>query len=120
MASYSIGEMEELTGIKAHVLRYWEEVIPSLAPKKDLGGRRVYSQRDFQTIMRLKYLIQQRRFTIEGARSEMIKQAASYVSSDQELSSALESIGEIRSSLTDLYLLVKKYRKPGGTAGGKK
>ena len=35
MASYSIGEMEELTGIKAHVLRYWEEVIPSLAPKKD-------------------------------------------------------------------------------------
>ena len=41
MASYSIGEMEELTGIKAHVLRYWEEVIPSLAPKKDLGGRRV-------------------------------------------------------------------------------
>ena len=25
MASYSIGEMEELTGIKAHVLRYWEE-----------------------------------------------------------------------------------------------
>lgn len=120
MASYSIGEMEELTGIKAHVLRYWEEVIPSLAPKKDLGGRRVYSQRDFQTIMRLKYLIQERRFTIEGARSEMIKQAVSYVSANQELTSALESISEMRSSLTDLYLLVKKYRKPGGTAGGKK
>lgn len=120
MASYSIGEMEELTGIKAHVLRYWEEVIPSLAPRKDLGGRRVYSQRDFQTIMRLKYLIQERRFTIEGARSEMIKQAASYFSSNQELTVALELIGEIRSSLTDLYLLVKKYRKPGGAAGGKK
>ena len=76
MASYSIGEMEELTGIKTHVLRYWEDVIPSLAPKKDLGGRRVYSQRDFQTIMRLKYLIQERQFTNEGARAEMIAEAA--------------------------------------------
>ena len=57
MATYSIGEIEELTGIKAHVLRYWEEVIPGFAPKKDMGGRRVYFDRDIQTIMRLKYLI---------------------------------------------------------------
>ncbi len=118
MASYSIGEMEELTGIKAHVLRYWEEVIPSLAPKKDLGGRRAYSQRDFQTIMRLKYLIQERRFTIEGARSEMIAEAGAYVSSQQELAFALETISEVRSSLTELYMLVKKHRKSGGAASG--
>lgn len=118
MASYSIGEMEELTGIKAHVLRYWEEVIPSLAPRKDLGGRRAYSQRDFQTIMRLKYLIQERRFTIEGARSEMIAEAGAYVSSQQELATALETISEVRSSLTELYMLVKKHRKSGGAAGG--
>lgn len=118
MASYSIGEMEELTGIKAHVLRYWEEVIPSLAPKKDLGGRRSYSQRDFQTIMRLKYLIQERRFTIEGARSEMIAEASAYVSSQQELSSALQMIGELRSSLTELYITVKKYRTLGDSTRG--
>lgn len=35
MARYSIGEIEKLTGIKPHVLRYWEEVIPSLTPQKD-------------------------------------------------------------------------------------
>lgn len=120
MASYSIGEMEELTGIKAHVLRYWEEVIPSLAPKKDLGGRRSYSQRDFQTIMRLKYLIQERRFTIEGARSEIIAEASRYVSPQRELNAALETISEIRTSLTELYKVVKQYRTSGGTAGGKK
>lgn len=118
MASYSIGEMEELTGIKAHVLRYWEEVIPSLAPKKDLGGRRSYSQRDFQTVMRLKYLIQERRFTIEGARSEMIAEASSYLSPQQELASALETISQLRSSLTELFMLVKKYRKTGGASSG--
>lgn len=52
MASYSIGEIEKFTGVKAHVLRYWEEVIPSIAPKKDLGGRRAYSQKNLQQIMR--------------------------------------------------------------------
>ena len=54
MANFSIGEVEDLTGIKSHILRYWEEVIPSLAPKKDIGGRRSYSARDLQTIFRLK------------------------------------------------------------------
>ena len=54
-------EYEELTGIKAHVLRYWEEVIPSIAPKKDLGGRRIYSQRNLETILRLKYLIYEKK-----------------------------------------------------------
>ena len=60
MANFSIGEVEDLTGIKSHILRYWEEVIPSLAPKKDIGGRRSYSARDLQTIFRLKYLIQEK------------------------------------------------------------
>ena len=69
MASFTIGEVEELTGIKSHILRYWEEVIPSLAPKKDIGGRRSYSSRDLQIIFRLKYLIQEKKFTIEGARN---------------------------------------------------
>ena len=50
MATFSIGEIEKLTGIKAHILRYWEEVVPSLSPQKDLGGRRTYSQRDVQII----------------------------------------------------------------------
>ena len=65
MATFSIGEIEKLTGIKAHILRYWEEVVPSLSPQKDLGGRRTYSQRDVQIILRLKHLIQEKKFTIE-------------------------------------------------------
>ncbi|MBE6345027.1 MAG: MerR family transcriptional regulator [Spirochaetaceae bacterium] len=110
MATYSIGEIEELTGIKAHVLRYWEEVIPGFAPKKDMGGRRVYFDRDIQTIMRLKYLIQEKKFTIEGARSELIAEADLYSSVEKETATALETITEIRSSLTDLYLLVRRHR----------
>ena len=54
---FSIGEVEELSGVKAHILRYWEEVIPGFAPQKDIGGRRTYTQRELEIIMRLKFLI---------------------------------------------------------------
>jgi Predicted transcriptional regulators len=61
MTGFSIGEVEQITSVKAHVLRYWEEIIPSLAPHKDMGGRRLYSKRDVQTVLRLKYFIQEKK-----------------------------------------------------------
>lgn len=106
MSSYSIGEIEELTGVKAHILRYWEEVIPSIAPRKDLGGRRLYSQRDLDIILRLKYLIYEKKFTIEGARDFIISDM-DVASSNAEL---LQNIHELRSELTELFLTVRKYR----------
>ena len=72
MALFSIGEVEKITGVKAHILRYWEEVVPSITPQKDIGGRRTYSIREVQIIMRLKYLIQKKKFSIEGARNQII------------------------------------------------
>ena len=70
---YSIGEVEELTGIKSHVLRYWEEVMPGLSPKKDAGGRRIYSHRDLDLIQRLKFLIYTKGYTLEGARRQLVQ-----------------------------------------------
>jgi len=106
MASYSIGEAEEITGIKAHVLRYWEEIIPGFAPRKDLGGRRIYTQRDIDSILRLKYLIYEKKYTIEGARDRIIEETQ-IVNSNADL---LQDIRELRSELTELYLTVRKYR----------
>ena len=65
---YSIGEVCRLLGIKPHVLRYWEHEIPFLSPKKNRTGRRVYSQRDVQTLLRLKHLLYERKYTLRGAR----------------------------------------------------
>ncbi len=104
--TYSIGEVEELTGIKSHILRYWEEVIPCFAPKKDLGGRRIYSERDLDMILRLKFLINERKFTIEGARDEILRENTTY---DQK-AETLDAIRQIRSELSQLYMLVRKYR----------
>lgn len=105
--TYSIGEVEELTGIKAHILRYWEEVIPAFAPKKDMGGRRVYTERDVDMILRLKFLINERKFTIEGARDELLSDTMNY----DAHADILDNIRQLRRELSDLYLTVRKYRK---------
>ena len=105
--TYSIGEVEELTGIKQNILRYWETVIPGFAPRKDLGGRRVYTERDFEIVLRLKHLIYERKFTIEGARKEILHESQA----DENNAEAMNAIRELRTELTQLYFEIKKGRK---------
>ena len=106
--TYTIGEIEELSGIKQNVLRYWETVIPGFAPRKDLGGRRVYTERDFEIILRLKYLIYERKFTIEGARNEILHESEAYETQTE----AMNTIRELRRELTELYFMLKKNHPP--------
>lgn len=106
MANYSIGQVEELTGIKSHVLRYWEEVIPGFAPQKDFGGRRVYSQKEVDMINRLNFLINEKKFTIEGARDQIIAESQ-IVSENFDI---MQDIHELRQELSDVLLTIKKYR----------
>lgn len=100
---YSIGQIEDLTGVKAHVLRYWEEVIPGFAPQKDLGGRRVYSERELELVLRLNYLINEKKFTIEGARNQIIEEADGVTQN----AALIQDIHDLRKELTELYLYVK-------------
>ena len=101
---YSIGEVEKLTGVRAHILRYWEEIIPGFAPQKDFTGRRIFSQHELELIFRLKYLIYEKKYTIEGARNQLIEEADA-VNKNFEL---INQIHELRDELTDLYLYAKK------------
>ncbi len=105
--TYTIGEVEELSGVKQNVLRYWESVIPGFAPRKDLGGRRVYTERDFEIILRLKYLIYERKFTIEGARNEILHESEAYESNSE----AMSVIRDLRNELTKLYFEIKRSKK---------
>lgn len=104
---YSIGQVEEITGVKAHVLRYWEEIIPGFAPQKDIGGRRIYSQRELELVMRLKFLIYEKKFTIEGARDQLISE----VDSVNDNAGLIRQISELRKDLTDLYFEIKNFAK---------
>ena len=89
-------------------MRYWEEIIPSLSPQKDFCGRRIYSSRDLQIIFRLKYLIQEKKFTIEGARNQHIEDAGN-LAEQNDSNELILQINEIRGELLETYLLVKKY-----------
>lgn len=101
--TYTIGDVEDLTGVKAHVLRYWEEVVPGFTPKKDTTGRRVYSQHEVDLINRLKYLINEKKFTAEGAGQQILEEAE-VVQNNAEL---FQQIKEARALLTEIYIKVK-------------
>jgi DNA-binding transcriptional MerR regulator len=64
---YSIGEVSDITDVEAHVLRYWETVFNELNPKKNKAGNRIYKEEDIETILKLKELIQEKKYSTEGA-----------------------------------------------------
>lgn len=70
---YSIKEAGVLTGVKQYVLRYWETVFPDLKPRKHNGNRRMYTAKDIETIMTIKNLLYDKKFTIKGANEFMKK-----------------------------------------------
>lgn len=72
MSGYLIGEVCQALDVKPHVLRYWEQQVPLLKPRKDHAGRRLYSTRELQILFRLRYLIRTRKFTTEGAAEKII------------------------------------------------
>ncbi|MDG5768060.1 MerR family transcriptional regulator [Balneolales bacterium ANBcel1] len=68
---YSIGEASRLTDVEPHVLRYWESLFRELAPAKNRAGKRTYTELDIQTILVLKDLIQEKKYSTAGARKEL-------------------------------------------------
>ncbi len=68
---FKIGEVSKLTGIKPHVLRYWESEFKLIRPPKSNIGQRVYRRRDVEIILRLKQLLYKDRYTIEGAKKKI-------------------------------------------------
>lgn len=65
---YKIGEVCEIASLPPHVLRFWEHEFPQLVPTKSPKGHRLYRKRDIETILKIKELLYERKFTIKGAR----------------------------------------------------
>ena len=69
---YSIGEVSKMTELKAYVLRYWETEFKQLKPPKNRAGNRTYRQSDVDLILFIKDLLYNKKFTIEGARTQIV------------------------------------------------
>ena len=68
---YSISEVCKLTDLKSYVLRYWETEFRELKPPKNRAGNRTYRKKDIDTINKIKELLYDKKFTIEGARNQL-------------------------------------------------
>ena len=68
---FTIGEVSELCGVKAHVLRYWEQEFPQLSPVKRRGNRRYYQLQDVLTIRQIRSLLYDQGYTIGGAKQKL-------------------------------------------------
>ena len=68
---FKIGEVCELVGVQAHVLRYWETEFPMLQPQKNRAGQRTYRRKDVEMALRIKALLYDERFTIAGAKRKL-------------------------------------------------
>ncbi len=68
---FRIGEVAALLAVEPYVLRYWESEFPSLAPKKSGTGHRLFRRKDVELLLKIKHLLYEKRYTIEGARQSL-------------------------------------------------
>ncbi len=85
---FRIGEVSNLTGLEAYVLRFWETEFKGINPKRTESGQRLYRKADVELIHLIKHLLHEKKFTIQGAkqylsaRRKQKKQPSSSISID--------------------------------------
>lgn len=116
---FTIGEVSELCGVKAHVLRYWEQEFNQLKPVKRRGNRRYYQHHEVLLIRRIRELLYEQGFTISGARNRLSEAnttpapavttdvASNKTAADQPPAQATLHTQQVRQSLLDILDLLK-------------
>ncbi|MEE9553350.1 MAG: MerR family transcriptional regulator [candidate division Zixibacteria bacterium] len=101
---YSISEVAEMVGEEPYVLRFWEKEFPKLKPKKNRAGNRTYQAKDIERVMRIKRLLHEDGYTIEGARN-LLKQKSAEAGVDPKTGKVRALLGEIRAEIEDILKL---------------
>ena len=108
---FKIGEVSDLLGVEPYVLRYWETEFPVLSPKKSGTGHRLYRRKDVELLLRIKHLLYEKRFTIEGARQSIHSEARAPKPKrprhEQRDLFAIDPLPEIRRELADILRILK-------------
>jgi len=109
---FRIGEVSDLVGVEPYVLRYWETEFPAVGPKKSGTGQRMYRRKEVELLLKIKYLLYDKKYTIEGARqylsgeSKMAKRKPVVQAEQRELFST-SPLPEIRKELAAILKLLK-------------
>ena len=100
---FRIREVTEITGLPAYVLRFWESEFSEIRPKRTESGQRLYRKSDIDTILRIKHLLYEKKFTIEGARKHLKKHAK-----QASLNDSRALLSEIRAELESIRSILDK------------
>ncbi|GAB5100205.1 MerR family transcriptional regulator [Caballeronia sp. LP006] len=113
---FTIGEVSELCGVKPHVLRYWEQEFTQLRPVKRRGNRRYYQHHEVLLIRRIRELLYEQGFTINGARNRLDSQGRP-ISDDAEAED-IEGVAAAPSAGVDVDQLRKEITQVIDLLGG--
>ena len=104
---FTIGEVSELCAVKPHVLRYWEQEFTQLKPIKRRGNRRYYQHHEVLLIRRIRSLLYEQGFTINGARNRL-ETAGAIVPERVALAEKGLTNGALRARLQEIRALLKR------------
>ena len=114
---YSISEVSEVTRLKQYVLRYWETEFSQLKPGKNRAGNRIYRSHDVDTIMEIKSLLYDRKFTIKGAQQYLkypSEKSSKLIEKKKILklsnSIDIQTLKKLKLGLDDLIKLVEQFK----------
>ena len=114
---YSISEVSEITELKQYVLRYWETEFSQLKPGKNRAGNRIYRSHDVDTIMEIKSLLYDRKFTIKGAQQHLkypSEKSSQLIDKKKILklsnSIDLQTLKDLKQGLDDLIKLIEQFK----------
>ena len=108
---YSISEVSDITELKAYVLRYWETEFSQLKPPKNRAGNRTYRKKDIEIILKIKDLLYEKKFTIDGARN-ILKGNEDLIDIEKEPSVDSEKqeiiLSKIKEELKEILTIISK------------
>lgn len=114
---YSISEVSEVTGLKQYVLRYWETEFSQLKPRKNMAGNRIYRSHDIETIMDIRSLLYDRKFTIKGAQQHLQQSSkeSDKISTKKKIVKLSESfdikaLKDMKNGLDELIKLIEQFK----------
>lgn len=106
---FTITQAARLTGIKPHVLRYWEKEFRWLRPRKNSAGRRIYSEHDIELVRLIDRLVHKEGYSIAGAQ----KRVSSLLALSNQLQLPLSKVQtklleQIKAELTEIREMLER------------
>ncbi len=98
---FKVGEVSDILKVPAYVLRFWETEFKRICPKRTSSGQRLYRKSDIELILKIKHLLYEKKFTIEGAKQQLKKETA-----DKKKTVENITLDDIRSELESIRNLI--------------